>query len=94
MSDKTGGPAFPVADVIPSGMGGIVDLRRENKPTSGMALWDYFAAHAPKVSPDRIVQAKPGQREEALDAVIEFQKIVSARFADAMIAEREKRGIK
>ena len=81
MSDKTGGPAFPVCPpVLPNG----------EKPNGypfaeeGMMLRDYFAAKALPAW----VQAHIERSVDDLDAAQIAEECY--RYADAMLAERAK----
>jgi hypothetical protein len=83
-----GGPAFPVPDL---------------PDWSGMSLFEYFAAHAPKQVPDDACDVERWSRmcacplpENADDHVAwtEFwarcEAVLRYRYADAMLAERER----
>ncbi len=76
MTNKTGGPAFPLSAHPEHGYGPAESVKE------GMTLWDYFAAHA--------------LSSFLLDEGLDFEECAdrAAKSADAMIAEREKRGIK
>ncbi len=74
MTNKTGGPAFPLSAHPEHGYGPAESVKE------GMTLWDYFAAHALSNAPLTCFDM----------AAVEY----AARYADAMLTEREKRGIK
>ena len=72
--DKTGGTAFPEAEVWDR------DLQRvTHKQTQGMALRDYFAAKAMQG-----LASKPGSPD------YEYEAMAAYKYADAMLAAREK----
>jgi hypothetical protein len=82
MSNKDGGPAFPVLD------SNLEDGRQ------GMSLRDYFMAHAPINLFDAVlvcVFAEPMDWNDANRAtVIAILAMMRGEYADAMIAERAK----
>ena len=85
MSDKTGGPAFPIRKSF-----------SDDQPLShGMTLWDWYAGNAiAGFAADSTTLAALGEIAASLsinpDAAIAH---TVADYADAMLAERKKRGI-
>ena len=85
ITDKTGGPAFPFEHNRSEAM----------YCSNGMTLWDWYAgqAMAGLMSDSTILQsasitaAQIGKRNE------EVMALLCSEFADAVIAERNKRGI-
>ena len=94
MSDKDGGPAFPGIDgqdghghgtrrVDATGMAALVFHNQ------GMTLWDYYAAAA--ITGDLASQSvEAGEWAESCFPGLAAR---AALIADAMLAERKKRGI-
>lgn len=80
--DKTGGPAFP---------GNYTGPRGEICWSDGMTLMDYFAGKALPVAMEAFTEARlrlqSGQKAGAMD--VAFQ---AYQFAEAMVAERARRG--
>jgi hypothetical protein len=87
MTNKTGGPAF-------SGTSNTGYYNGNNDWVSehydGMTLWDWFAAHVPL---DGLSVFVDGKKPEG-KALSKAQAYWAAEFADAMLDERKKRGIK
>ncbi len=84
MSEKDGGPAFPVP-------GGVMTYHTHNTsvPFIGMTLRDYFAAKAMMTfydAPGMLYVSAGGDTIDTPEAVAEF----AYRLADAMLAERAK----
>lgn len=74
MSDKTGGPAFPVTET---------DHDVQMAPTElGMTLRDYFAAKA--------MQAMISQGHDAVGKIADNIACNAYWYADAMLKERDK----
>lgn len=78
MTDKTGGPAFPVA-------GHMLGEHLGGQLAHGMTLRDYFAGQALA----RFTWGDDG-RAPSLEHVAEHLASACYAFADAMIAERSK----
>jgi hypothetical protein len=77
MNDKTGGPAFPVAD---PNMISPMSAAEYEEAAHGMTLRDYFAAKAlGGLLADTAITASP-----------ELVAKVSYEYADAMLKERNK----
>jgi len=81
-NDKMGGPAFP----MPMTMMGEESEHIANEPESGMTLWDYYAAAALNG-----IEASQGNNGSYVSTSEKVAKIAGER-ADAMLAERAKRG--
>lgn len=82
MTDKTGGPAFPVPPPTLDGCGGY------SYTAGGMTLRDYFAAKAMQ----GLMQAYWDTHNEYASAssIIKCQAESAYEYADAMLAERQK----
>lgn len=83
-TDKTGGPAFPI--VKPNGYVGF---------EQGMTLWDWYAGHAlsgilSDVDNNDLLDDMASANGEGIASVT---AVIACAYADAMLAERKKRGI-
>ena len=77
---KDGGPAYPRAASSYHG------------PQDGVSVWDYFATRAPVTFQGLIeILEKGDAKDMELGELIKHVASVHAAYADAMIAEREKR---
>ena len=93
-----GGPAFPAqlravffSDAVkPADLKRALDDCGELDTKAGMSLRDYFAAHAPTMHPEYLkgLPVNPGEDLEAWMA--RRMAIWALKFADAMLAERER----
>lgn len=92
MSEKDGGPAFPMLTNIAHNSDWATDC--------GMSLRDYFAAHAPEPSEDEIGRQvsidrsrnpyNEGPPKPKIRERYEIIAYLKFRYADAMLKEREK----
>ena len=89
MKHNDGGPAFPLQTTVASGLGGTIRLQEWQQ--EGMTMWDYYAAHAlTGAMKNKWTFTNKGKELES--TVPEHFALVAGMIADAMIAEREKRG--
>lgn len=87
-TDKTGGPAFPSP-----GIGTRQDETQYQR--DGMTLWDWYAGHALSGvlnDPRTVAVCVEVSTEKNLDPGDVIAR-TAASVADAMLAERKKRGI-